>query len=492
MKHSATSSCYAVLSILLIVDSRVVAFSPIATPTINHASFSLFAQSPAKRIIPTKSKLTPAQRLRIANAEATDGGAYSSNLDQVKSMFYSFSDGISSLVPNSKNTNPNAIVNGYSNNKKQQETKSTSRQNFAPWMPNVAVPETPPADTSPFDTFKSTIYSTIDWVATPKEKSNPSTSPNVPIPRRSSKSSATTTNSKTPVSLYDDFKESVYSTQDRLTQLIQSDLPSTLRSAQQRATDVKEGLVSLPNRLSTTAQTMSQLPQKVEGQIFTVQGAMLERQQQLQAAQERVQNLPQSAEKILSQAQDALLDRQQSLLNVYTSLRVLLGVEAPTPQPPSTKPPSQQPPATVALSVLVGLLQTLLAFAGQFLAWLVPKIQTAIEENLTKVQEAAVQKEALDATTTTSFLDALGLAKALDERMASSSILDTTDLDREIAAALALAEEALAQAAPTTDEVTPVEDIVALDFEEDISSDGDREIAAADETGEGKEGGAFE
>ena len=194
-------------------SSVVVAAAAFLTPpqqpqprVARHVLVRLNAETKKKSIVPTRSKLTPAQRLLQKNAEAK-GGAGDSDatmiapFDSVKEALYFVGDNLGKISSPSKTKENGKVYDGYqagaaANKKKGQspvqqillarpslllnkpaDTSDTSDSSSPPATTTTSTTATPAAKerqpkASVFDNFKETMFQTADLVSNqPRKKS---------------------------------------------------------------------------------------------------------------------------------------------------------------------------------------------------------------------------------------------------------------------------------------------------------------------------------
>jgi len=173
MRDAALSSLLALFATSLLLSLRAAAFvvQPGQRPA-KPCSALLFAE---KNPVPTRSKLTPAERLMRKNMEAkgqqpqdTKNGA---PFDKVKEAVYTVGDGLGKI--NTPKQKTDKVYDGY---KGATKDRSPTQQILQTTLKKLKKPDTsaPPVKEfkpkpSVFDSVKETIYGTADLVSKPKK-----------------------------------------------------------------------------------------------------------------------------------------------------------------------------------------------------------------------------------------------------------------------------------------------------------------------------------
>jgi hypothetical protein len=507
---------------VVILAPVVPAFSIHAVfPRTNTAASTLYMASPppssSKRLIPTKSKLTPAQRILIQNQSTNNNGSnndlpFYKNFDQLKSMVYTVSDGIKSP----RNTGPSGsakVLDGYTDRRTQQQPSPTnlfssfsfqsplsaSTATKSQVSPNTNIPVSQPLSLSVFDTLKSTFYNSVDFAAnaSPKNKSTTTSGGKnrlnsfQPITKLSLTKTTTSTSSKNPVfqalsewkmrnrqanvqaiqeselmtNPFLQLKERLYSMNDNVSRAIQHDIPAIPQQLQRTTTETITTIQSIPLTIQETIDGIRSIPNQVQETTLAVQRKFDTSIQQTTQWIENVQNIPNQVQQSMDQTQETMQSTQQSLNDLYTSTKVWLRMEPPQPKPPVLQPP---PPTNMVTEVAWTTAQTIARSTGQLVVWMGQNAMDYYQNNNQQQPSVPISnnnsdtKGMTDKKTMTSTMAATAASITTQEPVPSTissasstyvpnyNVLDTTDLDREIAEALQLAEEALALASATT------------------------------------------
>jgi hypothetical protein len=476
--------------------------------TLYMASPPPSSSSSSKRLIPTKSKLTPAQRILIQNQSTNNNGSnndlpFYKNFDQLKSMVYTVSDGIKSP----RNTGPSGsakVLDGYTDRRTQQQPSPTnlfssfsfqsplsaSTATKSQVSPNTNIPVSQPLSLSVFDTLKSTFYNSVDFAANASAKNKSTTTSGdknrlnsfQPITKLSLTKTTTSTNSKNPIvqalsewkmrnrqanvqaiqeselmtNPFLQLKERLYSMNDNVSRAIQHDIPAIPQQLQRTTTETITTIQSIPLTIQETIDGIRSIPNQVQETTLAVQRKFDTSIQQTTQWIENVQNIPNQVQQSMEQTQETMQSTQQSLNDLYTSTKVWLRMEPPQPKPPVLQPP---PPTNMVTEVAWTTAQTIARSTGQLVVWMGQNAMDYYQK--THQQQPSVPisnnnsdtKGMTDKKTMTSTMAATAASITTQEPstyVPDYNVLDTTDLDREIAEALQLAEEALALASATT------------------------------------------
>jgi hypothetical protein len=433
-------------------------------------------------MIPTKSKLTPIQRLKIQqynnNNEALDTidtnnnsspNTPLSNFDQLKSIMYSISDTLaatstttlpstSSSVSSSNKNNMNKAVNrnksnkiydGFSTtNKAVPKTSSTTppftmtafRFPFPNAEPPVVVVDVPTKPPSFLDTLKGTLYNTADLITSSSSSSFSSpltTTKPSPKQQRMSTKSMVVKNSKNTPAINDPFtqlKEGFYSINDIFTKTIET-VPMIPQKVEQTSQNTMTFVTrTLPHRAQDTVNTVTSIPNRIEQSMTNVQSTMESTMAQTKQFIQSIQALPEQVQDTVTTTQATLQSVQASLQEKTTMIQVQLGLRPPIVQPPKQVPRAlqKQPPLeNRLLDVAWTGTRTVGTMFGQSILWLG---QTSLDMAKTKLQDtkSSAPTSTVKWDDDSDILATLQMAKdaiALAESSTSTTTITTLDRD---------------------------------------------------------------
>lgn len=344
---------------------------------------------PLKAQVPTRSKLTPAQRVLLKNkgpALLSSDSEATSEFEKIKSMAYALGDGLTTLA---SKTPTNKIVDGYNGLKKTNNINKTPTQQLLQVLVkrpldsknNKKLVEPIPTR-SVFDSVKGAIYTTADIassIATTAAKSRKSNNNNLsssaPLVKSRLETSRPVRNilpdlqSTNPLqrwtaewklrdmewqarvasqqaqvtSAVDDFKDNFYTTADLVSKIatdiveapdrIQAwveSIPSTIDTwtsrAEQQVNAVQTGVVKTVDQTIQVVEDVKAIPSRVQQSVETTT-------KNVKAIPSRVQQSVETTKQNVNAAVSAVEE-------VSTSAKVLLGLEKPKPRPPKRPPPA--------------------------------------------------------------------------------------------------------------------------------------------------------
>lgn len=268
----------AVSSSLLMVPNQAAAFLPQERRT--RQPFALYVE---RKPVPTRSKLTPAERLLRKNAE--EKGQLGSMepsaapFDSVKEAFYSVGDNLGKIKQPKKKVDK--VYGGYNGSVKGQSPAQQILNNPLMKLNKTSRAKSPAKENNPkpsiFENFKETIYGTADLVSNKPKKS--SSKPKPPIQRISAVGS-------------EEFKPSVAKQQDRLIpesvslEDLQSDNPLKRTAAEFKLRDAE------------LKRTAKQTKQTVEGTVDSVKEGVYKASDFFQNTAAEIERLPDRGRKL--------------------------------------------------------------------------------------------------------------------------------------------------------------------------------------------------
>ena len=448
-------------------------------------------------MIPTKSKLTPIQRLKIqqfnndeeeeANDSFEGNHRNQSKFDQFKSILYSVSDTTqqtatqmlnarsatttaAAAAPTSGGTGKNSKVYDGFNSKSSVVKPGLSpfttaltafRSPFQKAESTVVVVDIPTKLPSFFDTLKGTVYNTADFITTSALPSKSSTTKEItskisPIQRVSSKSivKRTSTSSST-VDPFTQLKEGFYTMNDIITKTIETVpmIPKKVEQTSQRAMTFVTR--TIPNRAQENVNTITSIPNRIEQMVNDVQSTIENKVEQTKQLFQSIQAIPDQVQGTVSTTQKSMNSIQESVEDITSSIQVQLGLRKPTVQPPKRVPPPTKSTASdIMIDVAWAGTRTIGTLMGKSLLWLG---QTSFEWARTTIEDAIKKQKATDDIS------------ANDENKESvvTTVANFNIDENDILATLKMAEEAIALAADAT---TTVNVAASTDVSTDTST----------------------
>ena len=484
-----------------------------------------------KTMIPTKSKLTPIQRLKIQQYQnnnnnnndddtmndSTTPSTTLSKFDQFKSLLYSVSDTIAATTTpptpivvvkgvgtrnknnnnnkksSSSNSNTNKVYDGF-NSKSFQQTTSKSgsfpfsmtafQSPFAKTVPSVVVVDVPTKPPSLFDTLKGTVYNTADFITSSSKATNTAaTNKPSPVQRMSSKSIVKKNGNTAPVSPGNDpftqLKEGFYTMNDIIAKTIETvpTIPQKVeRTSQQTMTFVTR---TIPNRAQDTVQTVTSIPNRMEQSITNVQSTVETKMEQTKQFLQSIQAIPEQVQDTVTTTQTSLQSAQASLQDMTTSLQVQLGLRTPVVQPPKQVPPVSSPKSTEHLlwDVAWTGTRTVGTIVGQSMLWLgqtsFDMAKTTLEDTIQKQQQVtASPKTSTTPTFNINDDDILATLKMAEEAIALASDAVTTpktiDTEQQSDVSMSLSSTTTPFSTTTTNAAVAVDDAAVRNDYDDL------------------------
>lgn len=501
------------MRLLLLAVCGVTAFvveQPVAR-TAEPSSSGLFAalsnKNPKSKLVPTRSKLTPAQRLMQKNLAGKDD--VPSEFDKLKDIAYAVGDGLSNLgTATGANKENTKIFDGYTGvdtkvrKSPTQQLLETLSMNKRPDVTPAKVIVEPSPSRSVFDSVKGAIYGTADLASSIGGGGKDETKNAVPpiqrlsndfkpatkaqlVASRSVRDAISDLESPNPIQRLiaewkirdlefkenarqqkkqvedgiDKFKDDVYAVGDFL-QKTSTEIQALPGRIQKFAEAMVAFFQSIPVVVQETVDTITAIPERVEQKAAAVKTSVEETVDKTIKVVEDVKAIPSKVQQTAENTKQSVNAAVQKVEEVSTSAKVILGLEKPKPRPPRSPPP--QPAGAsdlvwkVAGSVFTG--------AGKAFLWVgkgaadltwqaVSKGAETVKEKASgKIQEVqgkpvvVTPPKATVAPPKVAFVAPPKVTGALAEKIVQEEIMKDEQLDREIAEALQLATEALAEA----------------------------------------------